>query len=97
MDEAERGGDRTLRRHATPRLRCRLLGHQYRFTADGLTMRWRCERGCEGGGSKRYPSAEEARRYAAAFDRTERDQLGRRAPIGLSPLRLLRALRARRR
>ncbi|MEA2256154.1 MAG: hypothetical protein QOG35_2199, partial [Solirubrobacteraceae bacterium] len=27
-------------------LRCRLLGHRYRFRSEGDTMRWRCERGC---------------------------------------------------
>jgi hypothetical protein len=79
-------------------LRCRLLGHRYRFAADGEIMRWRCERGCGAGDSKRYATAEEAHRYARAFDREDRDELGRRAPlIGLFPLRLMRAWRERRR
>ncbi|MDN5750483.1 MAG: hypothetical protein L0H64_18560 [Pseudonocardia sp.] len=57
---------------------------------------WRCARGCGAGGSKRYPSAADASRYAAAFDREDSDDLGRRAPlIGLLPLRLWRALRRR--
>jgi hypothetical protein len=75
-------------------LRCRLLGHRFRFTSDGDTMRWTCQRGCGAGGSKRYASAEDARRYAAAFDREDRQDLGRRAPLiaGL-PLRVWRALR----
>jgi hypothetical protein len=61
-------------------------------------MRWSCARGCGAGGEKRYPSADEAARYARAFDREDRDDLGRRAPlVGLFPLRLLRALRERRR
>jgi hypothetical protein len=34
-------------------LRCRLLGHRFRFSADGSTMRWDCERGCGAGGEKR--------------------------------------------
>jgi hypothetical protein len=77
-------------------LRCRLLGHRFRFTTDGETMRWQCERGCGAGGSKRYDSAGEASLYARAFDREDRDDLGRRAPLfGLFPLRLLRAWRQR--
>ena len=57
-------------------------------------MRWTCERGCGAGGEKRYASAADARRYAAAFDREDREDLGRRAPlIGLLPLRIFRALR----
>jgi hypothetical protein len=79
-------------------LRCRLLGHRFRFSADGATMRWECARGCGAGGSKTYPSAEDAERYARAFDREDREDLGRRAPlVGLLPLRIARALRRRRR
>ena len=75
-------------------LACRLAGHRYRFRSEGATMRWTCERGCGAGGEKRYASAAEARRYAAAFDREDREDLGRRAPlIGLLPLRIFRALR----
>jgi hypothetical protein len=76
-------------------LRCRLLGHRYRFSSDDETLRWRCERGCGAGGSKRYRTAEDARRYAAAFNREDREDIGRRAPLGLFPLRLARALRRR--
>ncbi|HEU4973867.1 MAG TPA: hypothetical protein VFT50_02165 [Baekduia sp.] len=77
-------------------LSCRVLGHRYRFTADGATMRWSCQRDCGAGGEKRYESAEDARRYAAAFDREDREDLGRRAPlVGLLPLRIARALRRR--
>ncbi|PPK68577.1 hypothetical protein V5P93_004315 [Actinokineospora auranticolor] len=55
-------------------------------------MIWVCA--CGAGGSKRYPSAAEASRYAVAFDREDRADLGRRAPLfGLLPLRLLRLLR----
>jgi hypothetical protein len=77
-------------------LRCRVLGHRYRFTGEDRTVRWHCERGCGAGGSKRYRTAAEASRYAAAFDREDRADLGRRAPVGLFPLRLLRAVRGRR-
>ena len=73
---------------------CRIFGHRYRFQADGRTMRWTCQRGCGAGGEKIYPNAGDARRYASAFDREDREQLGRRAPlIGLLPLRIWRALR----
>ncbi|GFE13313.1 hypothetical protein Sgleb_13600 [Streptomyces glebosus] len=78
-------------------LRCRLLGHRFRFLSEGATMRWYCARGCGAGGAKPYPAAEEARRYARAFDHEDHEDLGRRAPlVGLFPLRLLRALREHR-
>ncbi|BBZ12697.1 hypothetical protein [Mycobacterium branderi] len=71
---------------------CRLVGHRPRFRAEGRTLHWECERGCGHAGSKAYRTAEEARRYAAAFDRT--GELGNRAPpIGLLPLRLWRKAR----
>jgi hypothetical protein len=75
-------------------LRCRVLGHRFRFASAGDTMTWTCRRGCGAGGAKRYRTPADARRYATAFDREERDDLGRRAPLisGL-PLRLLRAVR----
>lgn len=59
-------------------------------------MHWECERGCgQASGSKTYPTAEEARRYAAAFDRT--GELGKRAPlVGLLPLRLWHKARGQR-
>jgi hypothetical protein len=79
-------------------LSCRLLGHRYRFQAEGATMTWSCERGCGSGGSKEYASAAEAARYAAALDREDRAELGRRAPfLGLFPLRLWWNLRNRHR
>lgn len=77
-------------------LRCRLAGHRYRFATQAATMRWQCERGCGAGGSKRYQTPEAAQRYAEAFDRQDRDTLGRRAPVGLTPLRLWRLVRRRR-
>jgi hypothetical protein len=79
-------------------LRCRILGHRFRFTNDGNEMRWTCQRGCGAGGAKRYPTPADARRYATAFDREDREDLGRRAPlIGLLPLRIARLVRQRRR
>ena len=71
-------------------LGCTVLGHRVRFWADGSTMRWECERDCGFAGSKPYASAAEARRYAAALDREDADDLGRRAPLSLLPLRLTR-------
>lgn len=72
---------------------CGLFGHRYRFRADGKELIWSCARGCGVGGSKTYSSAADAARYARAFDREDRDELGRRAPlIGMFPLRMWRRL-----
>jgi hypothetical protein len=77
-------------------VRCRVLGHRFRFTSAGDTMRWTCVRGCGAGGAKRYPAASDAARYARAFDREDREDLGRRAPyFALFPLRIARTLRRR--
>lgn len=66
-----------------------------RFWADGSTLRWACER-CDEQGAKAYADAAAARRYARAFDREDREDLGRRAPlVGLLPLRILRAMQRR--
>jgi len=52
---------------------------------------------CGAGGSKTYESAGDAARFARAFDREDREDLGRRAPlIGLLPLRLWRVWHDRR-
>jgi hypothetical protein len=77
-------------------LRCDILGHRYRFSRDGETMVWRCWRGCAAGESKRYATAAHAGLFTAAFDHGELQNLGRHAPLGLSPLRLLRAIGSRR-
>jgi hypothetical protein len=79
-------------------LRCRLLGHRFRFTSDGCTMRWQCQRGCGAGGAKDYATAADAQRYASGLDREDREDLGRHAPLiaGL-PLRIMRLVRQRRR
>jgi hypothetical protein len=59
-------------------------------------MRWTCARGCGAGGEKEYETADEATRYAAAFDREDRDEVGRRAPfLGMFPLRMWWTLRKR--
>ena len=70
-------------------LACALFGHRPRFETDGPKMSWACER-CGEAGSKQYESAAQARRYAQAFDREFSDDLGRRAPLSLLPLRLAR-------
>jgi hypothetical protein len=58
-------------------------------------MRWSCERCGALGGEKEYGSPAEAARFASAFDREDRDQLGRRAPfLGMFPLRIWRRLRS---
>lgn len=73
-------------------LSCRLMGHDYRFRSEGATMHWSCAR-CGDEHSKQYPSAAEAQRYARAFDRDDRQDLGKRAPLSLTPLRLGRRMR----
>ena len=52
-------------------------------------MRWECARGCGMAGSKRYPTAEHAGRFAAALNRVDRAALGRRPRLSLMPLALL--------
>lgn len=75
-------------------LSCRLLGHRYRFSADGRAMHWSCERGCGAGGSKDYATAADAARFARAFDREDRASIGRRPTLSLLPLWLIRKLRS---
>jgi hypothetical protein len=73
---------------------CLLLGHRYRFRAEGATMVWECQRGCGAGGRKEYATGHDASRYAQAFDREDRADVGRRAPFfGLFPLRIYRSLK----
>jgi hypothetical protein len=72
---------------------CKVLGHRARFEADGETMRWQCERDCGFAGERRYPTADDAQRYAAAFDRPDSEDLGHRAPLSLIALRLVRRRR----
>jgi hypothetical protein len=77
-------------------LSCRVFGHDYRFWSEGTTMHWACARGCGEEHSKTYSTAAEASRYAQAFDRDDRQDLGKRAPLSLFPLRFGRAARRRR-
>jgi hypothetical protein len=53
-------------------------------------MRWACTRGCGAGGEKSYDSAERAARFARAFDREDRHDIGRRPLLSLLPLGLAR-------
>jgi len=69
---------------------CRVLGHDYRFTTEGRTMRWACERCGEPGGSKDYASPAEAARYARALDRRDAEDVGKRPMLSLLPLWLAR-------
>jgi hypothetical protein len=77
-------------------LRCRLLGHDWHFYADAETMRWKCGRCGGAAGEKRYESAMHAEGFARAFDRRDSDDMGRRAPVSVFPVRIARALRGRR-
>jgi hypothetical protein len=72
---------------------CRVFGHRWRFSAEGETMHWSCARGCGAGGEKRYDSAERAERFARAFDREDREDVGRRPLLSLLPLGLARRTR----
>jgi hypothetical protein len=76
-------------------LRCRLLGHRHRFWSEGETMHWACERGCGLSGEKRYATATEAERFARAFDREDRGNLGRHPTLSTLPLWAIRRLRRR--
>jgi hypothetical protein len=77
-------------------LACRILGHRFRFRAEGPHMLWECVRGCGAVGSKEYGTAEDASRYALGL---ERDAAPDRGPplIAALPVRLLRRAFARRR
>jgi hypothetical protein len=68
---------------------CRVLGHHHRFHADGVWLRWHCDRCGQSLGARRYASAALAERYAGALEREPRVPSGRRAPpFALFPLRL---------
>jgi hypothetical protein len=77
-------------------LACRILGHRFRFGAEGDVMRWECARGCGAAGRKRYPTAAEAARYARAFDRSDTEALGKRPLLSLLPMALARRAARRR-
>ena len=66
--------------------KCAVWDHDVSFTSHGRTMVWECRRGCGTGGSKKYASSSQAARFATAFDRRDRADLGRRAPLlGMFP------------
>jgi len=73
---------------------CWVLGHRWRFSAQGATMRWDCERCGAPGGTKTYNDPADARRYARAFDDEPR-RGERRFLLGAAPLWLWRRLRGR--
>ena len=76
---------------------CTVFGHKPVFRAEGATMVWECERGCGERGTKTYDTADDALRYAVAFNHPDSADLGKRAPlIGLLPLRLWRAIKDKR-
>jgi hypothetical protein len=79
-------------------LACRAFGHRPLFNTVGRVMYWECGRGCgDARGSKQYGTAEDAQRYATAFNHRDTSDLGKRAPLfGLLPLRLWRAYRTTR-
>lgn len=59
-------------------------------------MRWECVRCGAARGAKTYASEADARRFAAAFNKRDTDDMGKRAPLlGLLPLRLWRMVRRR--
>jgi hypothetical protein len=79
--------------HETDVLACRVVGHRLRYRSEGAALRWRCARGCGAGGEKHYATVEQAARYARAFDREDREDLGRRPLLSLLPLWLIRRAR----
>ena len=77
-----------------PVLACRIFGHRFRFVAEGTTMMWSCSRCGHVGGTKTYATPAKAAHFAKAFDTSDDDDLGRRAPlVGLFPLRIARSIR----
>ena len=69
---------------------CSLLGHSYRFTAEGETMRWACERGA----ARAAASATRPRRTRSATrgrsTSGDAEKLGKRPLLSLLPLWLAR-------
>ena len=76
--------------YAQRMLACRVMGHRWRFSSrgsrDALGLRARLRRGRD----KRYGTAEEAARYARAFDREDTQDLGKRPTLSTLPLWLAR-------
>ncbi|HET7387682.1 MAG TPA: hypothetical protein VFJ19_13575 [Nocardioidaceae bacterium] len=59
-------------------LACLLAGHRWYFEASGTTLSWGCGRGCPVGGSREYPTAQDARHHAVVLSRG-----APRPPLGL--------------
>ena len=74
-------------------LACRIAGHRLRYRADGATLRWACARRCGAEGEKHYDTTVQARRYARALDREDREAFGRRPLLSMLPLKLLQRVR----
>jgi hypothetical protein len=74
---------------------CRVMGHHWRFSAEGRTLRWDCTRCAARGGAKEYDSPQLARHYAQAFE-SEPRRGERRFLLGAAPLWLWRRISRRR-
>ncbi|MCW2968493.1 MAG: hypothetical protein JWM71_2265 [Solirubrobacteraceae bacterium] len=59
-------------------------------------MRWACGRCGGAGGEKRYATAEEATRFAAAFDREDSSNVGNHPTLSTLPLWVAHKLRGNR-
>jgi hypothetical protein len=76
-------------------LACRVLGHRIHFSADGATLRWRCDRDCGEGGEKTYASAAEAQGFARAFNKRDSDKVADHPTLSTIPVWIVRKLRGR--
>jgi hypothetical protein len=65
-------------------LRSRLVGHRFRFSSDGATMRWTCQHGCGAGGEKQYPTIAQARHADLRVTLLGATQQRLLRPIGLA-------------
>jgi hypothetical protein len=63
-------------------LSCRVFGCRFRFAAEGRTLEWWCQRGCPSGGTKEYPTEEQAAKMAAVLDREPRGPASILAMLG---------------
>lgn len=72
--------------------RCRILGHDWRFTAQDRTLRWSCRRCGAVGGTRAYEDAARAARIMRALE-GERAREGRPFLLSALPLWLIRRIR----
>jgi len=63
-------------------LTCRIMGCRFRFAAENRTLTWWCQRGCPSGGTKAYPTPEQAQQLAVALDREPRGPANILAMLG---------------